>query len=179
MEENLEAHNKGESQVNDAAKTHPIAAFHPGMGMLEVDQFYDKEELSTGLELQKVLQKLGEDAVMRADDEKIVLEEDEEAELIPEDHQLVVHGPEGKYLMEKAKWPILKLSTKKSGVEEPVEGLTQEDSLVSQDISMLGRRNKTQNQGVDFLNMGVDESNLNKQKACNEEYMTDNISIQS
>lgn len=33
--------------------------------------------------------------------------------------------------MEKVKWPMLKLSIDKSGNEDPVEGLTQEEALDS------------------------------------------------
>jgi hypothetical protein len=44
----------------------------------------------------------------------------------------VVHGLDGEYLLDKCKWPKLNLSQKAQQESEEMEGLTQEESLVSQ-----------------------------------------------
>lgn len=53
---------------------------------------------------------------------------DEVPQLIPSDSQLVVHGANGPYLLDKNKWPNLKLNLD-SQDGDPMETLTQEDSL--------------------------------------------------
>jgi hypothetical protein len=43
--------------------------------------------------------------------------------------EFIVHGADGPYLMEKSKWPNLKLVTE-SQEDVPVESLTQEESIL-------------------------------------------------
>jgi hypothetical protein len=46
---------------------------------------------------------------------------------------MIVPGRDGKYLMEKSKWPALILLVEKNILaEEMIEGLSQEDSLIPQ-----------------------------------------------
>ena len=55
--------------------------------------------------------------------------------MIPNEHQYVVSVAEGKFLMEKSRWPKLILAFDNSGHDgEPMEVLTQEESLVSQKV---------------------------------------------
>ncbi|XP_066362446.1 uncharacterized protein [Miscanthus floridulus] len=56
---------------------------------------------------------------------------DEESILIPSDTQLLVHGADGDYLMEKDKWPKLLLASEVQD-SEPIESLTQEGVLFSE-----------------------------------------------
>jgi hypothetical protein len=59
--------------------------------------------------------------------------EENEPQLIPSNAQFMVHGLDGEYLLDKCKWPKLNLSQEKTQQEsEEMEGLTQEESLVSQ-----------------------------------------------
>ena len=59
--------------------------------------------------------------------------------LIPNESQFVVHGREGRYLMEKSKWPKLMLASETNAPDsEGVEVLTQEETLVSQAASQGG-----------------------------------------
>lgn len=53
-------------------------------------------------------------------------DQDEKSDAAPKpiESQFLVHGRDGPYLMEKAKWPVLTLLDE----NEPVEVLTQEDS---------------------------------------------------
>lgn len=44
--------------------------------------------------------------------------------------QMIVHGADGAYLMEKSRWPTLKLASDDME-SDPVESMTQEPSLVS------------------------------------------------
>lgn len=57
------------------------------------------------------------------------LGKDPPAQLKPNSSQIVVHGREGQYLMDKSKWPELKLPLAVTNCEEG-EGLTQEESLM-------------------------------------------------
>ena len=59
--------------------------------------------------------------------------------LIPDASQIMVHGREGEYLMDKSKWPKLLLPGEKEVQEsEEGEGLTQEDSLISSKENVSG-----------------------------------------
>lgn len=52
--------------------------------------------------------------------------------------QIRVHGRDGPYLMDKSKWPQLKLPVESKNIGgEPAEELTQEDSLVNKDSNLL------------------------------------------
>lgn len=48
---------------------------------------------------------------------------EEEPTLIPIDSHVVVHGPDGTYLMEKIQWPKLTLSSKIQD-SKPIESIT-------------------------------------------------------
>jgi hypothetical protein len=78
--------------------------------------------------------------------------------------EMIVHNANGPYLMDKSKWPVLKLASE--NVEaNPIESLTQEDSLVA---------SKTGD--------GMPESpmfNVSSRKGYAEEDLMDNSSVQS
>jgi hypothetical protein len=70
------------------------------------------------------------------------------------DSQIVVHGREGPYLMDKARWPSLILPSEQEGEKDGMGELTQEDSMtikgtMQSNISQKGHHNS---QGVsDYL----------------------------
>lgn len=139
MEDNLEGEKNHKQKMCEA----PIAAFHPNVGMITVD-------LEFG-EFEKIV----------ADHRDSPTHESEEVELSPNDAQVVVHGAGGPYLMDKVKWPTLKLSSA-SQDEECVEILTQEegsfnlDSQAEEEGGILERDGHVENTKGDVQLEGED-----------------------
>lgn len=125
MEEDLEPVDSKintEQMVNTA--TTPLAAFHPKVGLIDMRSKPSVGEKAEGYEtscyskhVQARQQELNEEQIM-----------------IPSESQVVVHGVDGAYLMEKDRWPKLVLVSKVID-SEPVESLTQEDpSLLEKNL---------------------------------------------
>lgn len=104
MEEDLEELGQSGGAGNDI----PLAAFHPKMGIV-------LSPTEKSLQDQKQSGESNASKPINAD-----------IETPEKDNQIVVHGIEGPYLMDKSKWPILTLPEE----GESIEGLTQEDALV-------------------------------------------------
>jgi hypothetical protein len=125
MEEDLEPVDSKintEQMVNTT--TTPLAAFHPKVGLIDMRSKPSVGEKAEGYEtscyskhVQARQQELNEEQIM-----------------IPSESQVVVHGVDGAYLMEKDRWPKLVLVSKVID-SEPVESLTQEDpSLLEKNL---------------------------------------------
>ena len=112
----------------------PVATFHPTIGLISIAPKM-MDTLIGGSEQpeKKAIEKVSKASLDPSQDS--VLEEP----LIPNDSHLVLHGRDGSYLMDKAKWPNLLLPSKMSVPDsEGVEVLTQEESLLSQNATQGG-----------------------------------------
>lgn len=84
--------------------------------------------------------------------------------------QFVVHGRDDPYFMEKSKWPSLKLLSKTENVvEDCIEGLTQEDSLIYKKDSPIRVE----------LNDKQDNSKMGLVSTADEADVMDGMSMQS
>lgn len=105
--------------------------------------------------------------------------------LIPNESQFVVHGREGRYLMEKSKWPKLMLASETNAPDsEGVEVLTQEETLVSQAASQGGSEPTLDPPGCQNLHLNKETFGLSSQVDCSvidpcEEDLMDTLSAQS
>jgi hypothetical protein len=104
----------------------PLAAFHPGIGMVNIDQKVMTEadhHLKDKVDLDMEVGEKGPDPHQ----DHIVESMD-----ITAASQILVHGRDGEYLLDRCMWPKLLLPGEKEMQEnEEGEGLTQEDSLLS------------------------------------------------
>ena len=103
--------------------------------------------------------------------------------MIPNEHQYVVSSAEGKFLMEKSRWPKLILASDKSGHDgEPMEVLTQEKSLVSQKVTVTNTDKSCEEQAHKVQlspDMGTKEGFQPTLELSAKEDLMDNISVQS
>ena len=110
MEEALEGSG---SKKEMTTGVHPIATFHPSIGLVNMDQIQDKS-----VENEK-------DKTSDSTNGVVDITTDKEEELIPNDNQFVVHNASGEYLMDKGKWPKLTLVNDPKNIDEDsVEVLT-------------------------------------------------------
>lgn len=163
MEECLEAVEEGNTFVggNDSDLVHPIAAFHPSMEMISTVMDMDKQ-LDGGrqnysqdllLDAKKSISvnkngaeflmgnSEGKQTDMQNNNQGLLVNakksfsegKNEEETLVGNSQQIVVHGLDGAYLMDKSKWPkLMFLSAKEALDSNNLEVLTQEESLVLQ-----------------------------------------------
>jgi hypothetical protein len=131
MEEAMETEVPSNSNDQQSGENIPIAAFHPNLGILELgdEQVSDRKEDSGSP--YAPLSVVGDPSSVFMLKDKIEQEEKSETGLVPSDSQIIVHGAEGPYLMDKIKWPTLKGAVE--GLEDsPIESLTQEEYMPPQ-----------------------------------------------
>ena len=103
----------------------PIVAFHPEIGLVQGGNIAEFPDLSKDRQMANQQLKVGGDEgsvempVNVADGDNTLRSDNEQ--------QIVVHGLDGSYLMDKNKWP--KLTLPSEAIEtDPTEALTQEES---------------------------------------------------
>lgn len=134
---------KVQGDDKEIPSTFPLAAFHSSIGIVSMAQMDKMSPVGKGLE----------EHLPRVQ--------------APSESYILVHGRDGPYLMEKAKWPVLTLVDE----NEPVEGLTQEDSLTG-DINS-GVSNSSKAKAVTRGDKAIQDDG----RVRTEEDLMDDISI--
>lgn len=127
MEDSLEPGcYKREPSGNTKDASIPLAAFHPKLGLMDMDTSFLRSTKSGGKSLEPT--RITKEVGTGLEDSQTNKEDQNEPEPIPVESQFVVHGAEGAYLMDKNKWPklLLALETQEG---EAMESLTQEESI--------------------------------------------------
>jgi hypothetical protein len=130
MEEQMEGIDEGDlgTQKNKEVLVTPIAAFHLDIGFVQGNRI---SNLSDGHKSQISLDNQGP---KKTHLEQVAVSDEgltkENSTASGDNQQIWVHGREGCYLMDKNKWPKLTLPDK-AGESDATEGLTQEESQVT------------------------------------------------
>lgn len=153
-----------EENVEGVGIQKPIAAFHPAVGIINVSNVGET----------KIVVENTENSSLQVQEDGTMTDEMEE-ELVPNEHQIVVHSLEGKYLMEKNNWPTLKLPNVDDKLEgDPLGVLSQEESLL-----LHKEVNERENNLSMFFENCSEQPQSSPSMVGEEEDLMDNISFHS
>jgi hypothetical protein len=122
-----------DGSMEEDMEVNPIAAFHPDLGMVQMTNVNSKGIETEWLGNQENIAATKGGSLTLKGSGQNTAEEVQDRELKDSDSLIVVHGREGPYLMDKGKWPALKLPMEQEGDKEGMGELTQEETLMPTD----------------------------------------------